>query len=203
MEEKIIGYDGMMTKTIFVLGAPASGKSTFIRLFGKMAGENGQSWRWINDGEVLRNQCPLGRSEKYYYDEGALILVDDYREELLGNMWRGTAEEANRVQGSVDYCLVEFTSPDWMGIMSDFFGNFWDKGADLVFLRPGMDISTKRNAEREGASRIPEAYLAMFPDEVDIQELGQGFDRVEVIGNEKGRDELASDVARYFRSLKG
>ncbi|MBU2592854.1 hypothetical protein KKD61_05400 [Patescibacteria group bacterium] len=198
----------METKTVFVLGAPASGKSTFIRFFSLAAKRKGRSAFAIYDGELLRQLCPkinIGRGRGYFYRGDSLILEDDSRQRILNLVFKEVASALLRNQNSYNYCLVEFTHPDWKMVLSNYFGEVFRLCPVLVFLTIGGRDSLRRNKLRKESSVVPDSYIRLFKgeDEKTDRWFRKKFDHFFRVDNQGKKRNLYTVAADILGQLEG
>lgn len=185
-------------RILWVLGAPASGKTTFINEGVEAARGVGRLINLVKDNDVLRDKiCPRGgTSEKYHYDEdGNLIMEDIYRGEILDNLFGELAKRLAEAKSGLT--VIEFTHPKLKAIMEEYFQTCIGNSAEMVFIGCGGDERLIRNHGRDRGEMVPEVYLGMFNQnyEQDFGQIKGLFLKSELIRNEEG----LSDWVRVSR----
>jgi len=192
-----------MTSTIFVLGSPATGKTTFINYFMEAAAGKKKSVRVVMDNVCLWSLCPQQIGDGYYYDEGMLVLENESRERILSQVMRMVTAETLTAQGECDYCLVEFTSPKWEESIKDYFLEVMELKPSLVSMSVEYGELGKRNREREAVSRVPEEYIAMFESNRGLRDIYNAFDKVWEVSNQADKERLKEKAVAVISDLEG
>lgn len=186
----------MITKTIFVLGPPASGKSTFIGYLVKemkSAGCGADEIKIIKDTELLKAVCPkTAESSNYHYKGEKLIFSSSAREKIINQLLTAAAEETNKTQGKFLWCMVEFTHPNWQWALEKFFDKKLLAKSVLLFIYANRKLLLSRNQNRPTVSQVPEEYLRIFIDSQGKQTAGikNRFCRSFRISNQSAKEKL-------------
>lgn len=172
-----------MINNIFVVGPPASGKTTFILLLTDKLIDNKINFRSINDLNVLFDLCQKNiKSEKYYYDDfGTLHLRSEYRAEVMDMQYRKLSQLWKIKFDGVS--ILEITNPDLEVIVQKYFGKMFN--SVLIVIDSMLDNLLLRNSLREPKFRIPNDYVCLFGpnSKQSCLKSRKYFSKMEVIEN--------------------
>ncbi len=194
------------TKTIFVLGPPASGKSTFIGYLVeeiKSAGCGADGIKIIKDTELLKIVCPKTTGNPDYYYEGEkLIFSSSAREKIIGRLLTKTADKINIAQNKFPWCIVEFTHPNWEWALDNFFDKKLLANSILVFLNSPRKLLFSHNQNRPVNQQVPVEYLETFIKEENsvFPAIRNKFKLAFVVDNQKTKGSLkkqAENIANF------
>lgn len=172
-------------KLIFVLGEPASGKTTLISYLAKGLKKKGYSSKCFNDGVVLREICQQPEGRGYRYDDKMLVLLPGFREEILNGAYAKLAEKVDK-RACAKFNFVEFTSPNWRRVLLNNFKTDLLKEAGVIFM-DSRGKNGERNLKRE--DRVPQEYLDLFSGSV-INQINGIFEKYCVVVNSGDKLEL-------------
>ena len=189
----------MKTKNIFILGPPASGKTTFVSFLSKSASRANKSLLFVNDGEIYRLICPKKSDHKknYYYQGDKLIFLPQARDGILRDGLKKMAQLGLEAQGNYRYCLLEFTYPDWAEAIKNYFQKLLSLDTVLVFFDYDEKLAFLRNRKRKASLQIPKSYLLMFRDDKTTK-LFSLFKKVIRINNQGSLSELEKKAREFF-----
>lgn len=155
---------------IFIIGTPASGKSTICEMIIKHLDLTDE--QYISIDKAHRLICKKGqKSWRYTYkDDGSLILHD--RDNIIHESFKLIQKniESKISQMSKMPILIEFSHINYAQVFSLYFNNSLPC-AHIIHVITSKNTAYMRNNKRPPQQRVPSEYMDQAFDEQDFSEL--------------------------------
>lgn len=190
-----------MISKVIVAGKPSSGKSTLIELLVKILSKKNIKSIVLDDYLVLRELCPKDlASNKYCYENNKLILIDEYRDEIMGNLYNELKKRWNVQFDGVT--ILEISNPKLKDILDRYFltDTVPDNTAFLLVYSSLFNVKN-RNELRDKWRQIPNVFIDMFDDDdeqmfVDIQNK---FGLSKFLDNNENLNSYILEIKKIFK----
>ena len=178
-----LGNDSASTlpQVLFVIGPPASGKSTAIELLrGKARGH----FQVVDELEIVRSLAPCApSSELQWNDDGTFEILN--RDSLFERTSRELQRQVARATAAAP-TLCEFARRSYSPVFEKFRPEIRDH-ARVLYVHAPLELRCKRNEGRRlsnAENYVPESAMTGYYADDDIGELAMMFtDRFRVIEN--------------------
>lgn len=178
------------------MAPPASGKTTTISILMELLNERKLVTCLINDKDVLKDICQKKKSSMYFFTkEGAVVIMDEYRDLMLEKMYQSVRQRLEDVNKTTNICFVEFTSPDWCGVLKKYFSDFLVKNDCIGLIIWSDKENFKRNKNRNKEDAIPDTYIKLFDKKTndELKKTKVFFDGYWEIDNRGSFDSLRDE----------
>lgn len=195
-----------MTTFIFLIGNPASGKtSLYYHIEQKLARAGLTAWR-VNDSEFFFQAIALDASQEFHTasPDGTHSITDPRFFDLQLRLLRERLLESEWIE---DWVFVELTSSDYTSTM-DRIGIDLLSTSALILVKASLDTCLRRNSTRPDLfkpvddNRVPDEYIIRCANQpIEPESLAVYFDRSLIVENDSddpGQLKLLADEAFSF-----
>lgn len=154
-------------KYIFILGPPAVGKTTAARWLKNEITVKGKTCLFLRDNDLQYEICPRGGpgdGKDYNYIGNRLVTKVEAREKIL-SLWQRRFFDLVRNTRNYNYCLVEFTSPDWRQKLGNEREWLIPAKPILLFINDSIRRIINNNRLRDNHDQVPEDYINLFTNQ--------------------------------------
>jgi hypothetical protein len=188
------------SKYVFLVGNPASGKTSIYKQIKKLVNAQGMTIHRINDRKLFLSIISQD-SQKLFHEVTPLGAVRITSPTFYNLLFHHINRAAIKAFGKADWIFVEITSSDYTATIPILDSHLLNQSSAVVILT-NIEIAQERNSKRQEITnivdeyRIPAEYLeSCYTQNFDLQKLLPLFKQGIIIENNSSDKSMVNTLA--------